>query len=97
MVPPRGICGTAITPGQQMQLGLDAAGQFPVLDLEVFRIPDDRVADMRHVRAQLVRAAGDRLERDPGKLLRRGLDHRVIRHGMIRRRVLPAVFARCAW
>ena len=68
--------------GQQMQLVLDAAGQLPVLDVEIFRIADDRIADMRHVRAQLMGAAGDRLERKPGELLRRRLHHRVIGHGV---------------
>ena len=33
---------------------------------------------MRHVRAQLMGAARHRLEREPGELARRGLDHRVI-------------------
>ena len=54
---------------QQMQLVLHAAGQFPVLESEVFRVADDRMADMRHVGAQLVGAAGHRLEREPGELL----------------------------
>ena len=32
----------------------------------IFGVADDRMADRRHVRAQLVRAAGQRLELDPG-------------------------------
>ena len=37
---------------------------------------------MRHVRTQLVGTAGDRLERKPGKALRRRLNHRVVSHRM---------------
>ena len=50
--------------GVQMQLGLDAAvGQHLVALVLV--VADDRVADQRHVRAQLVLAAGDGLQRHP--------------------------------
>ena len=69
---------------QQMQFVLHPARQLPVLDLKIFRIADDRIADMRHVGAQLMRAAGHRLEREPGELARGGLDHGVIGHGMAR-------------
>ena len=45
-------------------------GQFPVLDLRnISGSPMIGMADMRHVRAQLVGAAGDRLEREPGELV----------------------------
>ena len=77
IIPPRG-CGTDDPARQQMQAVLHAARKLPVLLVEIFRIADDRVADMRHVGAQLVGAAGDRLEREPGQLPRRGLDHGVI-------------------
>ena len=53
---------------QQMQLVLDAARQLPVLDVEIFRIADDRMSDMRRVGAQLVGAPGDGLQRQPGEL-----------------------------
>ncbi len=39
---------------------------------------------MRHVRAQLVGAAGHRLEREPGHLTRGGVDHGVIGHRVAR-------------
>src|SRR5258707_15711757 len=70
------------TPGQQMQLVLHAAGKFVVLDAEILLVADDRMADALHVGAELVGAAGDRLERQPGELLRRGLDHGGIRDGL---------------
>src|ERR1043166_428678 len=62
------------TPGQEMQLVLHAAGKLVVLDAEILLVADDRVADVLHVSTELVGAAGDRLERQPGELLRRGLD-----------------------
>src|SRR5262249_31990017 len=57
---------------EQMQLVLHAARQLPVLDAEVFLVTHDWVADMLHMRPELVGAAGDRLERQPRELLRRG-------------------------
>jgi len=43
---------------QQVQFVLQAAGQFPVFSIWNIRIADDGIADMRHVGAQLMRAAG---------------------------------------
>src|SRR5688572_10084741 len=49
---------------KQMQAVLHAAGQLPVLFREVFGIAHNGMADMRHVGAQLMGAAGYRLERE---------------------------------
>jgi hypothetical protein len=49
--------------GEEMQALLDAAGQLPVLDVEIFGVADDGVADMGRVRSELVGTAGDGLER----------------------------------
>jgi hypothetical protein len=46
---------------QKMQSVLQSARQFPILLREIFGITDDGVSDMRHVRAQLMGSAGDRL------------------------------------
>ncbi len=69
---------------QQMQPVLQAARQRPVLLVEIFGIADDRMADMIHVRAQLMRAPGHRLQRHPGELVRRRLHHRIIGHRVAR-------------
>ena len=45
------------------------------LGAAIFRVADDRVADRRHVRAQLVRAAGQRLQLDPGGAVAGAVDH----------------------
>ena len=42
------------------------------------------MAEVSAMRAQLMGAAGHRFQREPGELLRRGLDHGVIGHGMAR-------------
>ena len=60
---------------KKMQTVLHAARQLPVLLGEIFRIADDRMTDMRHVRPQLMGAAGHRLDREPGELARGGVDH----------------------
>ena len=65
-----------------MQLLLDAARQLPVFLVEIFGVADDGVIDMRHMRAQLMRPPGHRLQRHPGEFLRRGFHHRVVRHRM---------------
>ena len=52
--------GYANAARDQMQLVLHAWRQFPFGLVEIFHIPHDRVADISHVRAQLMRAAGDR-------------------------------------
>src|SRR5262245_23590622 len=72
------------TSGQQMKLVLNAARQFPVFLAEVFWIAHDRMLDVRHVRAQLMRSPGNRLERKPCEPLRRGLDDGVVCDGMAR-------------
>ena len=77
MIPPRG-CGTAMRRAKRCSFCWMPPGNFPVLDVEVFRIADDGVADMRHVGAQLMGASRHRLERQPGEPLRRRLHHRVI-------------------
>src|SRR6476646_5247381 len=46
---------------QQMQPVLQAARQLPVLAVEIFWVAHDRVIDMRHMRAQLMRPPGHRL------------------------------------
>src|SRR6516164_2433837 len=69
---------------QEMQAVLHAARQLPVLLREIFRIAYYGMADMRHVRTQLMRAAGHRLEREPGELTRGGVDHGVIGHRVTR-------------
>src|SRR4029079_10782196 len=45
-------------PCQQVQPVLDTAGNLPVLLVEVFWIANDRMADVFHVSAQLMRAPG---------------------------------------
>src|SRR5215207_9373883 len=65
-------------PGEEMQLLLDAAGQLPVLHVEILRIADDRVANMGGVGAQLMRAPSHRLERQPGEFLGRRLNDGVV-------------------
>src|SRR5262249_13623116 len=51
----------------EMQAVLHAPRQLPVLLRKIFWMPHGGVADMGHVRAQLVGAAGHRLEREPGQ------------------------------
>lgn len=70
------------TPRQQVQFVLNAARKFPVFDVEIFRVADDRVADMRHMRTQLMGAAGDRLERNPCHFLPCGFHHGVVGDSM---------------
>ena len=67
---------------QQMQPVLQAARQFPILFGEIFGIADDGVIDMGHMRAQLMGSPGDRFQRHPGELLRRGFHYGVISHRM---------------
>ncbi len=50
--------------GVEMELATDAAGQEGVAPA-IFAITDDWVADRRHMDAQLVCAAGKRLQLDP--------------------------------
>src|SRR2546430_11354587 len=72
----------------KMQAVLPAAGPLATLLRKIFRIAHDGMADMRHVRAQLMGAAGYRLERQPSQLARGGVDHSVIWH-----RMAPPLFA----
>src|SRR5215208_2552923 len=69
---------------EQMEPLLEAARQLPVLDVEIFRISDDRVADMSCVGAQLMGATRDRLEGQPAELLRRRVHDRVVGERMAR-------------
>ena len=67
-----------------MEPVLHATGELPVLLRKIFGIADDGMADMRHVRAQLVGAAGHGLEREPGHVPGRGIEHGVIGHSVAR-------------
>ena len=58
----------------EVELAADPAGQ-ERLRPAIFGIADDRVADRRHVRAQLVGAAGQRLQLDPGGAVAGAVDH----------------------
>ena len=78
-VPPRG-CGTAMRRASRCSRFCMPPGKLPVLLLEIFRIADDRMSDMRHVGAQLMRTARDRLQRHPGERACRCLHHRVVGH-----------------
>ena len=63
-------------PGVEVELAADRAGQERLL-AAIFAVADDRMADRRHVDAQLVGAAGERLELDPGGAVAGALDHPV--------------------
>ena len=69
---------------QQVQLVLDTAGQGPILDIKIERIPDNRVPHVLGMGPQLMRPPRHRLHRQPGQFLRRRLDNSVIRHRMAR-------------
>src|SRR5690348_201771 len=64
----------------EVELAADSAGQ-ERLRTAVLGVPDDRMADRRHVRTQLVRAAGQRLELDPGRPVAGAVDHSPARLG----------------
>src|SRR6185437_313624 len=70
------------TARQEMQLVLHTPDRLPVLDIEIFRVTNDRIANMRQMRAQLMSPAGHRLERNPCHLLSRSFDDRIVRDGM---------------
>src|SRR5687768_18513528 len=59
--------------GVEMELAADRAGQERLL-AGIFAVADDRVADRRHVDAQLMGAAGIRLKLDPGGAVAGALD-----------------------
>ena len=77
--------------GVQVQLAADAAAELGAPALAevllaaaaVLAVADDRVADGRHVGAELVGAAGDRAERHPGGAGGGGVDHRVVGGGAL--------------
>src|SRR3954470_7575445 len=69
---------------EQVQTVLQAAWQLPILDIEIFGIADDGVADVFHVGAELVGAAGDRFQGHPGQLVAGSLDHRIVGHRVAR-------------
>src|SRR5262249_17668923 len=70
------------TARDEMQAVLQSAWKFPVLLVEIFRVADDRVADVGHMGGTLMGAPGHRLERQPGELRARGFDHRIVGHRM---------------
>ena len=96
-VPPRG-CGSTRRRASRCSLcstpsGICRIGSMPARRLgiaRIFRIADDRMADGFGMRAQLMRAAGDRLHRQPRQPRRDLVDHGVIGHRMLR--VLIAMF-----
>src|SRR5207302_11243120 len=55
----------AVRARMQRQLAADSPRR-DALRPAIFRVADDRMADRRHMRAQLVRATGQRLQLDPG-------------------------------
>jgi len=55
-------------------LAYTVAGEERVLPA-IFAVADDRVADCRHVHAQLMGAPGKRLQRNPGRARSGALDH----------------------
>ena len=59
----------------KVELAADPAGQ-ERLGPAIFGVADDRMADRRHVRAQLVGAAGQRLQLDPGGAVAGAVDSR---------------------
>ena len=69
--------------GMQMQALLNTTGHFPVLNVEIFWIADDRVAQMLGMHTQLVRSAGMRLHFNPTDFAGVGIDHPIERHRMI--------------
>ena len=83
-----GLAGDRVGEGEgagvQVQLAADAAAELGAPALAevllaaaaVLAVADDRVADGRHVGAELVGAAGDRVERHPGGAGGGGVDHR---------------------
>ena len=60
----------------EMHLAADAAGEEGVRSA-VFAVADDRMTDRCHMHPQLMRAASQRLELDPGGAVARAVDHPV--------------------
>ena len=73
IVPPSGRVDLE-APRVEVKLAADPAGQ-ERFGPAIFGVADDRMADRRHVRAQLVRAAGQRLQLDPGGAVAGAVDH----------------------
>src|SRR5687767_5608147 len=78
---PRGM-READPPRMQAELVLDAQRELSIA--AVFLVAQNRMADDRHMRAQLMLAPGHWLERDEGDLLPRAVDHGVMRHRRLR-------------
>ncbi len=72
-VGPRDVDGA----GVQMQPVLDVAAAAHVR-AAIFEVADDRRADRGQVDADLMRAAGQRLDRQPGEFLAGGVDHDIV-------------------
>src|SRR6185437_7012181 len=66
----------------KVKLARDAFGHVEVA--AIFLIAQDRIADDRHMRAELMLPPGDRLERDEGDALPCPVDHRVMGHRRLR-------------
>ena len=62
--------------GVEVELAADRPGQEGV-GAAIFAVAEDRVADRRHVHAQLVGAPGQRLELEPGGAVAGAFDHPV--------------------
>ena len=65
------------------ELGAPAVAEVLLAAAAVLAVADDRVADRGHMGAELVGAAGHRVERDPGGAGRGGVDHRVVGGGAL--------------
>src|SRR3546814_13926435 len=66
----------ADTPRVEVHLAADAPGEERRLPT-IFAVADDRMADRRHMNAQLMRAPGEGLKLDPGGAIARAFDHAV--------------------
>src|SRR3546814_585596 len=64
------------TPRVEVHLAADAPGEERRLPT-IFAVADDRMADRRHMNAQLMRAPGEGLKLDPGGAIARAFDHAV--------------------
>src|SRR5690606_20752989 len=66
----------------EMHLATDRAGQEGVLPA-IFAVAHDRMPDGGHVHAELVGAAGERLQLDPGGAVAGAIDHPVASLGRL--------------
>ncbi len=69
--------------GQQVQPVLDAARKLPVFNVEIFRIADNGMADMRGMGAQLMGAPGHWPHHQPGELLAGLFGQRIMSDRMV--------------